>query len=563
MAVLQLIERFNLRSRLRFDIEAGQIWLNESRMLLLHAKAFSAMRRELYDSLGAKRAQGLLFRMGFAAGQQDADLASKLIGEGDNYDVFQIGPELHAFEGLVRSRITDAQIDWEQGSFFGEVECSNSWEAEAHLQQFGTSEETACWSLAGYASGYTTRFFKRFIVFRETQCTCRGDHHCVMVGKPVEAWGDDAHLEYFRKDDVDNPLQALEKELVQLRGHQREQLPPNKLVGSSPAFRAAFDLLSRAANSPITVLLLGETGVGKEVFAQWLHENSCRADQPFVAVNCAAIPNDLIESELFGVQKGAFTGAQQSRPGRFERADGGTLFLDELGDLSPSAQVKLLRVLQTGEVERLGDDKARKVNVRLVAATNVDLQKAIAEGRFRADLYYRLATYPVVIPPLRGRKADIPALVSSLLEKYAPIYHKALPGLTDRALQALMAYDWPGNVRELENLIERAVLLVQPGALIEVEHLFSGATPFAPQGGVLNRHGQLGSADEARREQLYDNLLDEGFDLQAHEQRLLELAVRRAHGNLTHAARLLGITRRQLAYRLKQGGEAGHYPGDN
>ncbi|HEY6611472.1 MAG TPA: sigma 54-interacting transcriptional regulator [Pseudomonas sp.] len=554
MAVQRVIERFNLRSRLRFDIDAGQIWLDESRMLLLHAKALGALRRELIDSLGAKQAHGLLFRMGFAAGEQDADRASKLLGEGDNYDVFSIGPELHAFEGLVKSTITESQIDWEQGTFFGEVECENSWEAESHLQQFGVGEETACWTLSGYASGYVTRFFKRFIVFRETQCVCRGDAKCVMVGKPVEAWGDDAYLEYCRPQELDTSFQELQQELWQLRGRQREQLPPGKLVGSSPAFRSAFELLSKAAKTPITVLLLGETGVGKEVFAQWLHENSDRAEQPFVAVNCAAIPNDLIESELFGVQKGAFTGAQQSRPGRFERADGGTLFLDELGDLSPSAQVKLLRVLQTGEVERLGDDKARKVNVRLVAATNVNLQKAIAEGRFRADLYYRLATYPVAIPPLRERKSDIPILVSALMEKYTPLYHKTLLGVTDRAMQALMAYDWPGNVRELENLVERAVLLVPSGGQIEVEHLFAGAAPSAPPGAAIDRQGQVGNAVEARREQLYDTLLDDGFDLRAHETRLLELAVHRSGGNLTHAARLLGITRRQLAYRLKQAG---------
>ncbi len=561
MAVQRSLERFNLRSRLRFNIDDGQIWLDESRMLLLHAKALGALRRELIDSLGAKRAHGLLFRMGFAAGQEDAERASKLLGAGENYDVFQIGPELHAFEGLVKSTITEAQIDWEQGTFFGEVVCENSWEAESHLQQYGIGEETACWTLAGYASGYVTRFFRRFIVFRETQCTCCGDPHCVLVGKPVEAWGDDAYLEYCRPAEMDTAYQELAQELWQLRGRQREQMPSGKLVGGSPAFRTAFDLLSKAAHSPITVLLLGETGVGKEVFAQWLHENSDRANQPFVAVNCAAIPNDLIESELFGVQKGAFTGAQQSRPGRFERADGGTLFLDELGDLSPSAQVKLLRVLQTGEVERLGDDKTRKVNVRLVAATNVNLQQAIADGRFRADLYYRLATYPVTIPPLRDRKADIPILVSSLLEKYAPTYNKTLNGVTDRAMQALMAYNWPGNVRELENLVERAVLLAPSGGQIELEHLFSGNAPATQQGVAVDGKGQVGNAEEARREQLYDTLLDDHFDLQAHETRLLELAVRRANGNLTHAARLLGITRRQLAYRLKQaGGEAGACP---
>lgn len=553
MAAEKLIERFNLRSRLRFNIDAGQIWLDESRMLLLHAKAVGALRRELFDSLGPRRAQGLLLRMGFASGQQDADLAAKLYGEGDLYDVFRIGPELHAFEGLVKATITEADIDWDKGSFVGEVDWEGSWEAEAHTQQFGMGDDTACWSLVGYASGYATRFFKRPIVFRETQCVSRGDPCCHIVGKPAEAWGDDPYLDYFKPENIDGQMREMEEELVRLRGQLRDELCPGKLVGNSQGFRSAFALLSKAAASPINVLLLGETGVGKEVFARWLHENGDRRDKPFVAVNCGAIPHELIESELFGVQKGAYTGAQQSRPGRFERADGGTLFLDEVGDLSPSAQVKLLRVLQTGELERLGDDHTRRVNVRLVAATNVNLQKAIAEGGFRADLYYRLATYPVVIPPLRDRKSDIPLLAAALIEKFAPTYHKHIKGLTDRALQSLMAYDWPGNVRELENLIERGVLLAPMDGLIEVEHLFAGGVTTPPEEVQIDRAGTVCSADETRRERLCEALLDENFDLNAHETRLLELAVRRAGGNLTHAARLLGISRRQLAYRLKQG----------
>lgn len=551
MAVQRKIEHFNLRSKLKFNMDEGQIWLGESRMLLLHAKALGALRRELFDSLGAKQAQGLLFRMGFAAGQQDADLASKLLVDdnNDNYDVFQVGPELHAFEGLVKASITNANIDWENGCFLGETKCENSWEAESHLQYFGIGEDTACWSLSGYASGYASRFFRRFIVFRETQCVCQGATHCTMLGKPIESWGDDGYFDYYQPQDFSPSLQELQRELWKLRGGQREALPTGKLVGNSLAFRMSFELLSKAAKTPITVLLLGETGVGKEVFAQWLHENSDRAKEPFIAVNCAAIPNDLIESELFGVQKGAFTGAQQSRPGRFERADGGTLFLDELGDLSPSAQVKLLRVLQTGEVERLGDNKTKKVNVRLIAATNINLRQAIDDGHFRADLYYRLATYPVAIPPLRERKSDIPLLVTALLEKYAPVYKKTFQGLTDRAMQALLDYNWPGNVRELENLIERAVLLVPSGEKIEVSHLFSNTTQL---GTTINNNGQLGCADEMRLEQLYETILDENFNLQIHEDKLFRLAVQRSNGNLTHAAKLLGITRRQLSYRLKQ-----------
>ncbi|MFG1401832.1 sigma 54-interacting transcriptional regulator [Xanthobacter sediminis] len=560
MAKSKLIEQFDLRSRLRFDLDNAHIWLGESRMLLLHTQAFGALRRELFDTLGARRARGLLLRMGFAAGRQDADLARKLTGAGAPEEVFRIGPELHAVEGVVRSTITRADIDWESGSFEGEVELESSWEAESHLQVFGKSEEPACWSVVGYASGYTTQFFKRLIVFREVKCICRGDEKCVIVGKPAEAWGEDAYLDYFRPDNVEGQLKQMEEELAQLRGRLQEQCSRGRLVGDSPGFRAAFDLLSKAANSPITVLLLGETGAGKEVFANWLHENSPRAEKPFVAVNCAALPNELIEAELFGVQKGAYTGAQQSRPGRFERADGGTLFLDEVGDLSPSAQVKLLRVLQTGEVERVGGSEARKVDVRLVAATNVDLRRAIAEGRFRADLYYRLATYPVVIPPLRERKPDIPLLVAALIEKIGPSYHKQVRGVSDRALRALMAHDWPGNVRELQNLVERGILLAPAGGQIEVEHLFAGGAPPAAPGAVIDRRGALGRSDEAGREQLYDTLLSEGFDLHRHERCLLERAVARAGGNLTQAATLLGITRRQLAYRLKQDAEAAPLP---
>lgn len=558
MAQQRLIEQFNLRSKLRFNIDAGQIWLEENRMLLQHAKAFGALRRELVDTLGSRIAQGMLLRMGFIAGQQDADLAVKLHGEGDNYDVFRIGPELHAFEGVVKSVITEHRIDWAAGSFFGEVRLDGSWEAESHLQHYGVGDDVACWSVAGYASGYVSRFFKRFIVFRETACICRGDPHCVLVGKPAECWGDDPYLDHFQPERPGGALRDIEEELVRLRGVHRDTPGPGNLVGNSPSFRTAFGLLSKAAASPINVLLLGETGVGKEVFARWLHEHGERCDKSFVAVNCGAIPQDLIESELFGVQKGAYTGAQQSRPGRFERADGGTLFLDEIGDLSLSAQVKLLRVLQTGELERLGDDKTRKVNVRLVAATNVNLQQAIADGRFRADLYYRLATYPVLIPPLRERKSDIPLLVAALLAKYEPIYGKSFSGLTDRAVQALMNHHWPGNVRELENLVERAVLLAPPGGQIEVEHLFMADGAGAVGSSVeVDRQGQVGDMQQIERERIYASLLGDGFDLEAHEARLIEMAVSRANGNLTHAARLLGITRRQLAYRFKQGGEGG------
>ncbi len=557
MAHRRLVEQFNLRSRLKFSIDSGHIWLDENRMLLVHAKALATVRQELFATLGPHRAQGVLLRMGFATGRQDAMLAAKLFGAGSDYDVFNIGPVLHAFEGIVKSTITKADIDWERGSFFGTVEMTESWEAESHVEQFGVGTECACWSITGHASGYVSQFFNRFIVFREMKCVARGDDHCEIVGKPAEAWGDDPYLEQFKGADDAEPLRAIEEELTHLRGRRPAPRLAGRLVGNSPGFRAAFDLLGKAANTPITVLLLGETGVGKEMFARWLHENSAQAKGPFVAVNCGAIPNDLIEAELFGVQRGAYTGAQQSRPGRFERADGGTLLLDEVGDLTPAAQVKLLRVLQTGEVERLGDDQVRKVKVRLVAATNVDLKKAIAAGRFRADLYYRLSTYPVEIPPLRERKSDIPLLVSAMLEKFEPIYGKHFKGLSDWALRALQGYDWPGNVRELENMVERSVLLAPDGGWIETEHLFPDGPPEGLTGAEVDEHGHVRDIGAEQDAGLCESLLQEGFDLEAHEERLMRLATKRAGGNLTHAARLLGITRRQLAYRLKQRGVPG------
>jgi DNA-binding NtrC family response regulator len=556
MTTQKLIERFNLRSRLRFNIDAGQIWLDENRMLLLHAQAMGHMRRELFDALGEHGARGVLVRMGFGAGQQDAELARSLIGEGDPFDVFNIGPELHAFEGMVKSTITKKEIDWEKGVFIGEVELENTWEAESHIQHFGIGDDPVCWTIVGYASGYTSQFFKRFIVFREVSCTGRGDHACKIVGKPAEAWDPgDGYLNYFRQSPNAFPMRRLEDELAQLRGHPRGPVSvEGEIVGNSPGFRAAFDLIQKAAGSPINVLLLGETGVGKERFARWLHDHSDRADGQFVAINCGAIPHDLIESELFGVEKGAFTGAQHSRPGRFERAHGGTLFLDEVGDLPLAAQVKLLRVLQTGEVERLGGHQVRKVDVRLVAATNVDLPKAIGEGRFRADLYYRLSTYPVTIPPLRERPGDIPQLAAALIAKYEKNYGKQLAGLTDRALRALLANRWLGNVRELENLVERGVLLAPEGGQIEVEHLFADVPVEPDMGAQVDTRGVVSNAEESKRNRLCEQVLDRSnFNLEAHEQRLIELAVERANGNLTHAAKALGITRRQLSYRLKRG----------
>jgi len=326
----------------------------------------------------------------------------------------------------------------------------------------------------------------------------------------------------------------------------------SNLIGNSPGFRHAYSLVSRAAGTNVTVLLLGETGVGKERFARALHQLSPRSDKPFVAVNCAALPDDLVESELFGVEKGAYTGATVSRMGKFERADGGTLFLDEIGELPLAAQAKLLRVLQEGELERLGDDHVRRVHVRLVTATNADLQTAVREGRFRADLYYRLNVYPVVIPPLRDRLCDIPQLVASMLERFCALHGKRLLGCTDRAMRELRRYDWPGNVRELENLIERGVILAPAHGRIEAEHLFVGRLPSEAEGEGIGESGELCATAAPPDDSLCHQVLSAGLSLDEVEEMLIQYAVAQAGGNLASAARTLGMTRPQLSYRLKK-----------
>ena len=550
MRIADPSERVDLWSRLRFDAESGAVWLDEQRMLLLHARALGALRTELIKSLGVDRASALLMRMGYDSGAQDAELARKLVGDGPIEDMFLLGPRLHSLEGIVKVETVVSELDLDHGTFHGEFRWLNSWEAEAHIAAFGIGERCTCWNQLGYASGYTSAFMGRAIVFRETMCRSKGDPHCHIVADTADTLAaDDPHVRAFAPDDIAGQLRDMEEEIGQLRAFLRRDLEPGSLIGRSPKFLTAFNLLRQAAASPITVLLTGETGVGKEVFARWLHENGPRRAEPFVAINCGAIPAELIESELFGAEAGAYTGAQKARAGRFERADGGTLFLDEIGDMPLAAQVKLLRVLQTGEVERLGADRVRKADVRLIAATNADLAAAVAEKRFRADLFYRLNPYPIEIPPLRERSDDIPLFVDALIERLSARYGKSVHGVSDRAMQALMAYQWPGNIRELENVLERGVLLAQPGSRIDREALFVNPAPPAPSDAFVDPHGQVRPLDSDGAATIAAHTGD--LSLARHEAALVEEAMRRASGNISEAARLLGLTRRQLDYRLK------------
>jgi len=319
------------------------------------------------------------------------------------------------------------------------------------------------------------------------------------------------------------------------------------IVGQSPQMQEIFKIIEKVADTPSTVLITGESGTGKELIATALHEGSSRRNKPLIRINCAAIPKDLMESELFGYERGAFTGAVTSKPGRFELADGGTLFLDEIAEIPVEMQVKILRALQESEFERVGGIKTTRVDVRLIAATNRNLELEIEAGRFRKDLYYRLAVVPIVLPALRERQTDIPMLTHHFIEKYNRKLNKKIEGISDEALALLQTYAWPGNIRELENLMER-VLLFADGPKIAAKDLpdqIRQAAAEMPPPSMATPDGapaETGLKDIVR------------MKAAALEKDLIAKALEETGGNVTRAARLLQISRKSLQTKMKEFG---------
>ncbi len=322
----------------------------------------------------------------------------------------------------------------------------------------------------------------------------------------------------------------LRAEAARLREQVGERLSFDKILGDHPSMQRVMKTVAQVAKSRATVLVHGETGTGKELIAAAIHHNSPRRSRPFVRLNCAALAESLLESELFGHERGSFTGAAQRREGRFKQADGGTLFLDEVSEISLPVQVKLLRFLQEREFERVGSNETLSVDVRIVAATNRDLRRCVEDGTFREDLYYRLNVVQVDLPPLRARRSDIRALAHHFLGKYAEENGRNIEGFSDAAMKALLAYPWPGNVRELENAIERAVVLTE-GGLLEVEHL--------PSAQASARDANLG-------------IVVPGVTLAELERMAIEQTLAAVGGSTAKAAELLGISRRKIQYRLKE-----------
>jgi len=327
-------------------------------------------------------------------------------------------------------------------------------------------------------------------------------------------------------------MRRLRSENVHLRQELKEKYGFRNIIGASPKMQEVYNLVSQVAESDISVLILGETGTGKELVARAIHYNSPRRNSPFVILNCAAIPDELLESELFGHVKGAFTGAIRDKAGKFEAADTGTIFLDEIGELKGGLQAKLLRVLQDQEFDKVGGTKPIKVDTRIVSATNKDLEAEAREGQFREDLYYRLNVVSIKLPPLRERREDVPLLTNHFLKKHSP--KKTPKKLAPETLDLLMKYDWPGNVRELENVIERAIVLGKD------KEILPGDLPQKIQN--LEKHRKVVVLD----------VPDTGVALDEVEKELILTALKRTGGNQTRAARFLGISRSALLYRMEK-----------
>jgi two-component system response regulator HydG len=469
---------------LELDPEGGVIRFAGQRALLLDAVAMGLLRKYLVENFGLIAARTLLTQFGFAQGWRMAEAMQAGFKWDSDEDWRNAGTRIHALEGLFRVEAGNRGPLSKEG-----VMVAASYEAEQHLLHFGRadSDTSVCWTICGLMSGYISRSEGKEIFVLEGRCVGKGDAACQLFGRTREEWGEERadELGFFEpsriKEGFDVSLHRVTETLKaaerKLREHRRALVrvardveEPMGIVAKSPMMRQLVDLARRVAKVDSTVLITGESGSGKERIARLIHEESTRASGPFVAVNCGAITETLLESELFGHARGAFTGASQDRPGLFEAASSGTLLLDEVGEVSPGMQVKLLRALQEREIRRVGENKSRKVDVRVVAATNRDLSREVAGGGFRQDLYYRLKVVELPVPALRERRDDLLPLARVLLADAAVRMKRKINGLSPSAADQLLRYEWPGNVRELENAMERAVALAR-GSRVEVEDL--------------------------------------------------------------------------------------------
>src|SRR5687767_2997002 len=546
------LERLQLAELLDFRPDLGLIRLHEQRVVILSAAAMGLLRKELIDTFGQDIARRLLMRFGYADGYHDAINLRERFHWRTPLEGLGAGTILHTLEGIVRSEIV--RLDHgDDGSFDAEFAWHDSYEAEQHVHHYGQSADPVCWSLAGYASGYTSACLGQEVYYREASCAGQGAKRCSIIGRNAAAWGHDlpALRADFQgaslKDEIDRlqiavhrraqqlakrerQLDERERELDLLKDRISRHAQSRNFVVRSPAMQEVLEFAAQVAPLDTTVLVYGESGTGKEFVVRMIHEQSRRASGSFVSVNCAALTETLLESELFGHVRGAFTGAVRDKPGLFEVASNGTLFLDEIGEVAPTVQAKLLRALQEREIRRVGGERTIKVNTRVVAATNRDLRAAVTAGTFREDLYFRLGAFVITIPPLRDRREDIPLLAHQFVQRAAARMDKDVRTVSAEAMTLLVNYDWPGNVRELEHAVERGVILAR-GTTVSVREL-------PPE--IVQGHSGIRTTVT--------------LDLRENEQVLIRQALEKFKRNRKRAAEALNISPVTLWRKMKEYG---------
>lgn len=521
----------------------GRISVSGRRLILHGTDAFAQFRKDLIESMGLERARRMLTRFGYFWGQTDASTMGRLFQWENKEEWLRAGAQLHTLQGIAKSVIRTLELDDAHGRLRLEVVWHDSAEAEEHKLALGQAESPSCWILCGYASGYASYCLKAQIFFVEQKCVASGDRVCSALGMDRESWGDKLkpHLPFFYAEDirdrVTNLSQELRRRTVEVNRQRRElellrqQKTPMLAEAHSEAFRRVLDLATRLARFDTSVLITGETGTGKEVLARYIHNLSPRGQSgAFVALNCGALPETLLESELFGHKAGAFTGATHDRIGLFEQANQGTIFLDEIGDVSSAMQLKLLRALQEREILRVGESRPRKIDVRVIAATHRNMEQAVAEGRFREDLFYRLRVVALELPPLRKRREDILSLARLFVGKVAVKLKLAALRLDPTCLDILLNYAWPGNVRELENAIEHAAVFSVRGVILP-EHLPPHITQAVPRATAPTVGANLSLAELERAQ--------------------IHAVLTQVNGSRTEAARRLGISAATLWRKLK------------
>jgi two-component system, NtrC family, response regulator HydG len=531
---------------LELDLEGGVIRFAGQRALLLDAVAMGLLRQYLVENFGLTAARAVLTQFGFAHGWRMAEAMQKEFKWASDEEWRSAGPRIYTLQGLFHTQPGGEDPLAKKGAAL-----LASYEAEQHLLHFGRSDSGVCWTICGLMSGYASHTTGEEIYVLEDRCLGEGHAACHLQGRTRQQWGNEhadelaffnaGRLEECLEVSLNRVTETLKAAETKLRAHRRalvrvvrDVVEPLGIIAQSPKMQQVVDLAQRVAKVDATVLITGESGVGKERIARLVHEESTRAVGPFIAVNCGAITETLLESELFGHKRGAFTGATSDRPGLFEAANRGTLLLDEIGDVSPGMQVKLLRVLQEREIRRVGENINRPIDVRVLAATNRDLAHGVADDTLRQDLYYRLKVVELHVPSLRDRREDILPLARLLLREAALRMARKISGLTPAAADQLLRYTWPGNVRELENAMERAVALAR-GNRVDLDDLPEEVRQAFPK--PVASQGAVQPLSEVEKEYILA---------------VLELN----NGNQAQTAKQLGIGSATLYRKLKKYGTA-------